>query len=397
MKKFLLLPLMLLGFMIVPSKAKNYENLPQPGASIDVLLKEREIAKLDGRTIYLSDLNYDFNNRYNFELHNAKVKLYREQQSALQMFIDRMLLEKEAAKQKTTPDQLLTMITAQATAGVEAIDADKENLFQDFVKNISKKYTKHSKGTPPATPLVTLAGMFTSDKQNNDPFIDDVKNKVVEMKKTAYLRERKHEFMEELRTEADIELFLERPELIQLDITPDDDPSLGREDAPITIIAFADYQCPFSSRGTALLKDLVAKKDDNIRLVLRDFPLPSHKNAKMAAEAAECADEQGKFWEYSDLMFSHQQSLSRENLQEYAARIGVHREQFEECLNSGKQRQEVDKDILDAKMAGISSTPSLLINGYYIAGIPSLDYLEEVITTIENGKVPKVQTKMEKG
>lgn len=397
MKKFLLLPLMLIGFMIVPCKAKNYENLPQSGADIDVLLQEREIAKLDGRMIYLSDLNYDFNNRYTFELHNAKVKLYREQQSALHTFIDRMLLEKEAEKQKTNPDELLARITEQATAGVEAIDAEKENLFQDFVKKISKKFTKPSKGTPPAPPLVTLAGMFTSDKQNNDPFIGEVKNKVVEMKKTAYLREKKHEFLEELRTKADIELFLERPELIHLDITPDDDPSIGREDAPITIITFADYQCPFCSRGTQTLKELVAKRGDNIRVVLRDFPLPSHKDAKMAAEAAECADEQGKFWEYSDIMFSNQQSLTSENLQEYATRIGLNSEQFGACLNSGKQRQEVNKDIADAKMAGISSTPSLLINGYYIAGIPSLDYLEEVIAAIEQGKVPKVQEHMEKG
>ncbi len=396
MRKFLL-PLVLIGFTIVPCIAKDYENTPQSGTDITILLQEREIAQLDGRMIYLSDLNYDFHNRYNFELHNAKVKLYREQQSALHKLIDRKLLEKEAKKQKTNPDQLLARITAQAGTGTEAIEADKENLFQEFVKKISKKYTNPSKGTPTSTPLVALAGMFTSNKQNSGPFIDEVKNKVVEMKKTAYLREKKHEFMEELRTKADIKLFLERPELIHLDITPDDDPSFGRQDAPITIITFADYQCPFCSRGAEILKELVAKKGDNIRIVLRDFPLPSHKDAKMAAEAAECADEQGKFWEYSDIMFNNQKSLTSENLQEYAARIGLNREQFGKCLNSGKQRQEVEKDIADAKVAGISSTPSLLINGYYIAGIPSLDYLEEVITTIEQGNVPRVQEHMAKG
>ena len=397
MKKFLLLPLVLLGFILVPCQAKDCENLSQTATGMDILLQEREIAQLDGRMIYLSDLNYDFHNRYTFELHNLKVKLYREQQSELHKLIDRKLLEKEAVKQKINPDQLLARITAQAGTGTEAIEADKENLFQEFVKKISKKYTNSTKSTPTSTPLVALAGMFTSNKQNSDPFIDQVKNKVVEMKKTAYLREKKHEFMEELRTKADIKLFLERPELIHLDITPDDDPSIGPVDAPITIITFADYQCPFCSRGTETLKELVAKKGDYIRIILRDFPLPSHKDAKMAAEAAECADEQGKFWEYSELLFSNQQSLTSENLQEYATRIGLNREQFGECLNSGEQRQEVDKDIADAKMAGISSTPSILINGYYIAGIPSLDYLEEVIATIEQGKVPRVQEHMEKG
>ncbi len=397
MKNFPLLPLVLLGFIIVPCQAQDNENHSQAATSMDVLLQERGIAQLDGRMIYLSDLNYDFHNRYTLELHNLKVKLYREQQSELQKFIDRLLLEKEAENNKTTPDALLAGVTAQATAGVDAIDADKDNLFQDFVKKISKKYTQPSNGTPTATPLVTLAGMFTSDKQNNDPFIDEVKSKVVEMKKTAYLRQQKHEFMEELRAKADIKLFLERPELIHLDITPDDDPSIGPVDAPITIITFSDYQCPFCSRGTETLKELVAKKGDYIRIILRDFPLPAHKDAKMAAEAAECADEQGKFWEYSELLFSNQQSLTSKNLQEYADRIGLNRKQFGECLNSGEQRQEVEKDIADAKMAGISSTPSILINGYYIAGIPSLDYLEEVIATIEQGKVPRVQEHMEKG
>ena len=397
MKTNVIAALMIFTFFASLCRAEDYEHSAQGGAITDTALQNREIARLDGKTIQLSDLNYDFHNRRNFELHNVKVKLYREQQSELQKFIDRMLLEKEAEKKKTTPEKLLAGVTAKATAGVEAIDADKENLFQEFVKKISKKYTKPSERTPTATPLVALAGMFAPANGNNDPFIDDVKSKVVEMKKTAYLREKKNEFMEELRTKADIKLFLERPELIKIDITPDDDPSIGREDAPITIVAFSDYQCPFCSNGFETLKELLDKKRDMVRVIVRDFPLPSHKDARMAAEAAECAEDQGKFWEYADLLFTNQQSLHHEKLSEYAEHIGLDREQFSECLYSGRQRQEVEQDITDAKMAGISSTPSLVINGYYIAGIPSLDYLEEVLTAIEQGKVPRIQEDMGKG
>jgi protein-disulfide isomerase len=308
-----------------------------------------------------------------------------------------VLLEKEAERHKTTPNELLANVTAKATEETRAIDADKENLFQEFVKKISKKYAKSLKGTPSAKSMSTFAGMFSSANERNDPFISEVKNKVVEMQKTSYLREKKHEFIEELRSKADIEFLLERPELIKLDLTPDDDPSMGRHDAPITIVEFVDYQCPFCSKGTKILKEFVFKKNNNIRLIQRDFPLPSHKDARMAAEAAECADEQGKFWDYTELLFSNQQSLADENLQEYATRVDLNMKQFRDCLYGGRQSREVDKDITDAKMAGISSTPSILINGYYISGIPSLEYLEEVIADIKQGKVPKVQEHMGKG
>ncbi len=397
MKNSLLLSLVILIFLIAPFKLKDYVSLPQAGAGTKPLLQEEEIGRLNGKAIYLSDLNYDFNSRYTFELHKTRVKLYREQISELQKYIDRFLLEKEAAAMNTTPEGLLANVTAKANEEAKSIETDKENLFQEFVKKISKKYAKSSKGAPPPPSRGTFAELFASANEHNDPFISKVKNKVVEMQKTSYLRKKKDEFMEELRSKADIEFFLERPELIKLDITPDDDPSMGRHDAPITIVEFVDFQCPFSSKSTQILREFASKKASTIRLIQRDFPLSSHKDARIAAEAAECADEQGKFWDYTELLLNNQQSLADENLQEYATRVGLNRKQFRECLHGGRQRKEVDKDIADAKMAGISSTPGILINGYYISGTPSFEYLEEVIADIEQGKVPRVQEQMEKG
>ena len=190
---------------------------------------------------------------------------------------------------------------------------------------------------------------------------------------------------------------LERPELINLNITPDDDPYLGGKDAKITIIEFADYQCPFCTKVLPTLKDLLAKKGDKVKVVFRDFPLPAHKNAALAAEAAECADEQGKFWEYNELLFNNQQSLSITNLSDYAKGIRLNTETFNRCLASGMQRSEVEKDAADAKRAGITSTPSIFINGYYVSGIPTLAYLEEVIADIEKGRIPRVEENAGKG
>jgi protein-disulfide isomerase len=392
-----LLSFALLGFLIVPYQVKDFTSLPRAWAIMKPLKQKQEIGRLNGRSIYLSDLNYNFNSRHTIELHNIRVRLYREQTSELQNFIDRVLLENEAARNNQTSEELLANVTAKATAEGESVEADKENLFQDFLQKISKKYAKPSKGTAPHSSAGSFAGMFASANERNEPFISEVKTKVVEMQKISYLREKKDEFMEGLRSKADIEFLLERPELIKLDIAPDDDPSMGRHDAPITIVEFVDYQCPFCSRSTKILKELVSRKGNNIRLIQRDFPLPSHKDARMAAEAAECADEQGEFWKYTELLFSNQQSLGDGNLQEYATRAGLNKKQFRDCLYGGRQSQEVDKDITDAKMAGIRSTPSIFINGYYISGIASLDYLEEVIADIKQGKAPRVQEHMEKG
>jgi len=223
------------------------------------------------------------------------------------------------------------------------------------------------------------------------------KKNIIAMKKEAHFRSKKKEFFETCRSRANIEILLERPQLINLDITADDDPYLGGKDAKITIIEFADYQCPFSSQVGPTLKDLLAKKGEKVKVIFRDFPLPSHKNASMAAEAAECADEQGKFWAYNELLFNNQQSLSMKNLKDYAHGIGLNTVTFNQCLDTRKQRAEVEKDVTDAKLAGINSTPSIFINGYYVSGTPTLAYLEEVIADIETGQIPRVQADVGKG
>ena len=116
-----------------------------------------------------------------------------------------------------------------------------------------------------------------------------------------------------------------------------------------------------------------------------------------AANAGQCAFDQGKFWEYSELLFKHQQALSLEDLKNYAHTIALNREKFNQCLDTRKQQPEVEKDAADARWVGINSTPSIFINGYYVSGIPTLAYLEEVITDIEKGKVPRVQAESGKG
>src|SRR2546422_1286610 len=139
-----------------------------------------------------------------------------------------------------------------------------------------------------------------------------------------------------------------------------DAPTLGRADAPVTIVEFSDYQCPFCQRFFATtLPELKREyiETGKVRYVFRDFPLEMHAQARKAAEAAHCAGEQGKYWEMHDVLFQNQRALEVENLKEYAGRLNVDSTGFYACLNDGRYSAEIQKDHDDGAAAGVGGTP----------------------------------------
>lgn len=396
MRNVLILSLLFFLLTTFSSVGKDYKSTGEKCAKMGKSIEDMVIARVDGEEIHFSKLDYDVQVRYKIEYHELEKKLYREQRSKLDKLIERMLLEKEAARTKTTPDELIVMINSKKDLETTEIKVDKEKFYQDFLDSVKMFYPSFSEMSKEKQ-LKTLKKGFGIDNSFKGSLEEEIKNKLVGMKKGSTQHSKKSEFLEDLRAKADIEILLKRPELIHLDITPDDDPYLGNKDAKITIIEFSDYQCPFSRKVRPILNDLLAKRGDKIKTVYRDFPLAFHKNAKIAAAAAECADEQGAFWEYNELLFDNQRSLDVENLKKYAKSIGLDAKKFNYCLDSGKQNLEVEKDVADAKKAGISGTPNILINGYCISGVPSLAYLEEVIADVERSHIPRVQEDVGKG
>jgi protein-disulfide isomerase len=171
----------------------------------------------------------------------------------------------------------------------------------------------------------------------------------------------------------------------------DDDPALGDPKAPVTIIEFSDYQCPVCARFyrdylPALKERYIAT--GKVRFVYRDFPLSSHPMAQKTAEATQCAFEQGKFWEYHDLVFERQRALSLDNLKAWAGELGLAASPFAECLDTGKYTAEVQKDYQDGLKAGVGGTPSFiigratpegLISGKFLRGLRSPElFIQEV-------------------
>ncbi len=173
------------------------------------------------------------------------------------------------------------------------------------------------------------------------------------------------------------------PQPSRIQVSLDDDPIKGSNNAPVTIVEFSDFQCPFCARFYFQTLPLIEEKyikTGKVRFVYRDFPLSTiHPHAQKAAEAAECADEQGKFWEYHNKLFENQNALDVSSLKQYAKDLGLDMVKFNNCLDSGIMASEVQKDFSDGTSYGVSGTPTFFINGIQIVGAQPYSTFEQVI------------------
>jgi protein-disulfide isomerase len=175
------------------------------------------------------------------------------------------------------------------------------------------------------------------------------------------------------------------------DVPIDNDPVQGSENAAITLIEFSDYECPYCTKWqTEVLPQLLEAYGNKIRFVYKDFPLIGlHDNAAPAAEAADCAGEQGKYWEYHDLLFNGKLKLSTAAFKEYANRLNLDAPKFDDCLTSRRFQSEVEDDYNFATNLGIRSTPTFFINGLALVGAQPLEVFQQVIDQELAGKIPK--------
>jgi len=178
--------------------------------------------------------------------------------------------------------------------------------------------------------------------------------------------------------------------LKRFDVSVDDDPFIGPEDAPITIIEFSDYQCPYCTKWhDEVFQKLIKEFPDDVRIVYRDFPLSSiHPSATAAAEAANCANEQGKYWEYHSALFGEKYGLGSDAFVKYAQDLGLDIDAFSQCVDERRYADEVQADYEYAAQLGISSTPTFFLNGIPIVGAQPYDLFKQVIEKELAGEIP---------
>ena len=264
-------------------------------------------------------------------IYQVQKQIYAKRYAALEVKINDILLQNEAQKRKTTTKELLhTEVIAKVPAVTEA---DAQAFYNENKGRIE-------------------GGDFPQVKAQIIQYLQELATRKVELA-----------FAKQLRDRVNVQICLAPPVPPVYSIATHDQPTKGGKSAAVTLVEFTDFQCPTCARMQPVIERLLSEYGERVRLVIRDFPLSQHTHAFKAAEAAEAAREQGKYWEYTSLLLSNQKGLDVDRLKTYASQLGLDRQRFDGALESGKFRGRIESDIEDGVRVGLNGTPSVFANG----------------------------------
>ncbi len=276
------------------------------------------------------------------DLLQARYKYYLAEKAALDNLINQAVLENEAHRESLTVQQLIARYADQK------VKDPTEDQLQVYYEGL----------------------------QSDQPFAA-VRPQILDHIRQLRINKARVAYVQELRKKADVHIALEPP---AVPIASIDAPTTGPSDAPVKIIEFADYQCPYCKKVAPELKQLVdGEFAGKASLTFADFPLPMHHNAEKAAEAARCAGVQGKYWQYHDALFSEKAGLEVSDLKADAEALKLDPQKFSQCLDSGGQAPAIAKTLAEGQKLGLTGTPSFVINGHFISGATDTATLRDLI------------------
>jgi protein-disulfide isomerase len=276
------------------------------------------------------------------EIDNQRYEVLSE---GLEDLIADKLFEQEAKARGVTADAL-----AQTEIAAKVADPSDTEVQQVFEANKAQ-----------------LQGQTL--EQIRPRIVDYLKNQKAEGRRQAYIAELKQKYKTTVAL---------KPPVVEVETAGRPEKGGGAK-APVTIVYFSDYECPFCSRAETVVDQVMKTYGDKIRLVFRDYPLPFHANARPAAEAASCANAQGKFWEYHAKLFANQNQLGADKLVTYAEEVGLDKAKFADCYAKKPHTAAIDKDMADAQKVGVNGTPAFFINGRMLSGAQPFEKFKEVI------------------
>lgn len=210
----------------------------------------------------------------------------------------------------------------------------------------------------------------------NKPFAE-VRTQLSETLKQARVQQKRQEYLSRLRDAADVQVLLSP---VRSEVSYDVHRVRGDAAAPVTIVEFSDFQCPYCRQALETLQPVLAKYPGSVKLAFRDFPVRTlHPNAQAAAEAARCAEEQGQFWEYHDRLFADQSKLDKAGLLEHARALKMDEQRFRTCVDKGTYRDSIERDVQEGTRSGVTGTPAFFINGIFLSGKRSAAAFENII------------------
>jgi protein-disulfide isomerase len=279
------------------------------------------------------------------DLASELMAVNRERQEILEKGLDaaieEALLELEAAAQGVPENKLLEQVYADVA---QPSEADIDAFYEGRKARINK-------------PKEEVAGQ--------------IRNYLLQQSR----QNSRNYFLKGLRERYEVVSYIEP---IRMAVSAGSAPSFGPANAPVTIVEFSDFQCPYCQRLAPTIDQVKAKYGDQVRVVFRQFPLPIHDNAQKAAEASLCAAEEGKFWEMHDAMFANIRALGVDDLKKTADGLNL-ADGFDQCLDSGKFASQVAEDLREGRAAGVTGTPAMFINGRFVSGAVPFDQIAKLI------------------
>ena len=309
------------------------------------------VAEIDGKPISRAELEQEAAEQFQ-QLEEQKKQVLKQiddqrqkiLEGALNQLVEKKLIEAAAAKRGVSADDLLK---AEVDSKVAQVTTEEIAKFYDENKARVGNQTLEQLSDRIKTYL---------QQQRNDKARTD--------------------FLAGLRKDHKVRMLLEVP---RVEVEVANAPTVGPTNAPITIVEWSDFECPYCSKVVPAINEVKAKYGEKVRIAFRHFPLSFHQKAQKAAEASMCAHEQGKFWQMHDAMFGNQQALGVDQLKAKAAELGANADQFNSCLDSGKYAQQVKDDISAGTAAGVSGTPAMFINGRMVSGAVPFEQLAQII------------------
>jgi protein-disulfide isomerase len=304
-------------------------------------------ARVGGRAVTVKELDDRWRATDAADQAETIQKLYDGRRNALEAIVAEMLIGEAAKARGLSPEAYVQAEISKRAKPVS--DADVVSFYQSNIGQME------GRTLDVMAPAITR---YLTEQQENDVRLT---------------------LINELRKGGPaVRLLMEAPRF-EVELSADD-PSVGSEGAPVTLIEFSDFQCPYCRQVAPTLKKLRAAYGDRLRIVWKDFPLTQiHPQAFRAGEAGHCAQEQGKFWEYHDQLFGNQQALQGDDLKKYAAASGLNAERFNSCLDMSTHAERVRDGVAQGTRLGVNSTPTIFVNGRRISGAQPYEVFAAII------------------